>query len=42
MTVNQRLAKHWGKLILRPEYRKYCQKVKELEKLKNAPRYKHI
>ncbi|PSO83175.1 MAG: hypothetical protein BRC41_12635 [Cyanobacteria bacterium QH_9_48_43] len=42
MAVNQRLAKHWGKLILRPEYRKYCQKVKELEKLKNAPRYKHI
>jgi len=42
MTVNQRLAKHWGKLILRPEYRKYCQKVKELEKIKMAPRYKHI
>lgn len=37
--INQRSPKHWAKLLLRPEYREYVQKEKELEKLKNAPRY---
>ena len=32
-------CKHLGKLVLRPEYRKYCQRNKELERLKNAHCY---
>lgn len=40
--INQRSPKHWAKLLLLPEYREYVQKEKELEKLKNAPRYTPI
>lgn len=29
-------CKHLGKLVLRPEYRKYCQRNKELERLKKC------
>jgi len=39
MTINKISPKHWAKLILRSEYRKYIWREKELERLKNAPRY---
>jgi FkbM family methyltransferase len=39
MTINELSPKHWAKFILRSEYRKYTRREKELEKLKNAPRY---
>lgn len=42
MTINKLSPKHWAKLILRPEYREYSQKRKELEKLKQAPRYRRM
>ena len=42
MSINRLSPKHWAKLILRPEYREYTQKEKELERLKNAPRYTPI
>jgi hypothetical protein len=42
MTINRLSPKHWAKLVLRPEYRKYTQREKQLEVLKNAPRYTPI
>jgi FkbM family methyltransferase len=39
MTISRLSPKHWAKLILRSEYRKYIWREKELERLKNAPRY---
>lgn len=39
MSINRFSPKHWAKLLLRPEYREYLKKEKELERLKNAPRY---
>jgi len=42
MTINRLSPKHWAKLVLRPDYRKYTQREKELEILKNAPRYTPI
>jgi FkbM family methyltransferase len=39
MTINNFSPKHWAKLLLRPKYREYVQKEKELRRLKRIPRY---